>query len=159
MGSRNESTLVHVTKDDLCWVGKFGGVQRSWVRNKPCPKEVDVQPDIALGIHSWPLNQTWAMGPPWGHQNFSNMCWDLVGMLGNWLGHIYRDRFKLLHSYLVCPHFKVLPTEAAWVRHSLCMGILFSPWRGPFSPTSFQGASSRPNYLLNHYKQWVKGGF
>lgn len=57
-------TLVDVTKDDLCWVGKFGGVQRSWVRNKPCPKEVDVQSDIALGIHSWPLNQTWAWALP-----------------------------------------------------------------------------------------------
>lgn len=140
--------LVDVTKDDLCWVGKFGSAQRSSVRNKRCLKEVDAQPGIAPGTQSWPLNPSWALGSPWGHQDFSSMCWDLGGTLGGCLGPIYRGRFRLPHSSLVCPCFRVLPTETAWVWHSLLMGILFSPWRALFSPISFQCASTCPDYPL-----------
>lgn len=111
-------------------------------------RRIDAPPGIAPGTQSSPLNQTWALGSPWGHQDFSSMCWDLGGMIGGWLGQMYRGRSRLSPSYLVCPYFRVLPAETAWVWHSVCMAILFSPWRGLFSPTPIQCASACPDYPL-----------
>ena len=110
-----------------------GGRRSAWHRSGHL--ELTFKPDRSPGL---------SLRPP----GFFQHVLGFGGMLGGWLGHIYRGRFRLPHSYLVCPYFRVLPTETAWVWHSLRMEIVFSPWRGLFSPTPFQCASACPDYPL-----------
>lgn len=107
--------------------------------------EFTFKPDMSPGL---------SMRPP----GFFQLLLVFGEMLGGWLGHIYRGRFRLPHSYLVCPYFRVLPTESLGLAFPSHGKPLFSLDRSVF-PNLISVCICMSWLPFSRYKQWVKGGF